>query len=70
MNKRNVMISVIPSAREPNMTALCEMDLSPGTVISPLSIVFLETVISDVALFVFIDRIIPSGKQKCHACCL
>ena len=30
---------VVPFAREPNITALCEMDLSPGTVKVPLKFV-------------------------------
>ncbi len=32
---RKLVTSVVPSAREPSMTARWEMDLSPGTVISP-----------------------------------
>ena len=32
---RKFVTSVVPSASAPNMTARCEMDLSPGTVISP-----------------------------------
>ena len=34
---RNPVSSVIPEEIEPNITPLCEIDLSPGTVISPLS---------------------------------
>ena len=34
---KNPVISVVPFAREPNITARWEMDLSPGTVISPFN---------------------------------
>ncbi len=34
---RKLEILVVPSAREPSITALWEMDLSPGTVSSPRS---------------------------------
>ena len=36
---RKWMMRVVPLAREPNMTARWEMDLSPGTVISPWRLV-------------------------------
>ena len=48
---------VVPLAIEPNMTARWEMDLSPGTVISPVSgrpagrISLLLSLIDDVPVF-------------------